>query len=72
MGEKIYINNPNGTKALRVLFKQDLDGASFVSTRQGVRRQDPHYTSGVGNRFFYSWRKARWSQPASARARPST
>lgn len=54
MGEKIYINNPNGTKALRVLFKQDLDGVSFVCyPSRGFRRQDPHYTSGVGNRFFY-------------------
>lgn len=54
MGEKIYINNPNQTKALRVLFKQDIDGVSFVCyPSRGFRRQDPHYTSGVGNRFFY-------------------
>jgi Zn-dependent metalloprotease len=54
IGEKIYISNPNGTKALRVMFKQDLDGKSFSCyPSNGFRRQDPHYTSGVANRFFY-------------------
>jgi len=54
IGEKIYLSNPNGTKALRVMFKQNLDGRSYVCyPSRGFRRQDPHYTSGVGNRFFY-------------------
>ncbi|WP_457098013.1 M4 family metallopeptidase [Lysobacter sp. P5_B9] len=55
IGEKIYINNPNGTKALRQMFKQDLDGGSFVCypSKGFSRRNDPHYTSGVANRFAY-------------------
>ena len=55
IGEKIYISNPNDTKGLRRMFKQDMDGASFVCypSRGFSRRNDPHYTSGVANRFFY-------------------
>jgi Zn-dependent metalloprotease len=55
IGEKIYISNPNGTKALRQMFKQNLDGGSFVCypSRGFSRRNDPHYTSGVANRFAY-------------------
>lgn len=55
IGEKIYASNPNNTKALRRMFKQDLDGASYVCyPSRGFRRSDdPHYTSGVANRFFY-------------------
>ena len=55
IGEEIYISNPNGTKALRQMFKQNLDGASFVCypSRGFSRRNDPHYTSGVANRFAY-------------------
>ncbi|RNF82594.1 peptidase M4 [Lysobacter psychrotolerans] len=57
IGEKIYRSNPGGTKALRVMFKQNLDGASFVCYPSGGFRNkpahDPHYTSGVANRFFY-------------------
>jgi len=55
IGEEIYNSNPDGTKGLRRMFKQDLDGASFVCypSRGFTRRNDPHYTSGVANRFFY-------------------
>ena len=57
IGEKIYLNNPTGTKALRVMFKQNLDGSSFVCyPNRGFKnspQHDPHYTSGVANRFFY-------------------
>ncbi len=54
IGEKIYISNPGGTKALRVMFKQNLDGKSYVCyPGSPFRRQDVHYTSGIGNRFFY-------------------
>lgn len=55
IGEKMIINNPDGTKALRRMFKQNLDGVSFVcyGTRAFTKRNDPHYTSGVTNRFFY-------------------
>ena len=44
-------------KALRVMFKQNIDGASHVCyPRRGFGTKpsdDPHYTSGVANRFFY-------------------
>jgi Zn-dependent metalloprotease len=55
IGEKIYNSNPDGTKALRRMFKQDLDGASVVCypSRGFTRRTDVHYSSGVANRFFY-------------------
>ena len=55
IGEKIYISNPDGTKALRRMFKQNLDGASYVCYKTGgfTTADDPHYTSGVANRFFY-------------------
>jgi Zn-dependent metalloprotease len=55
LGEEIYINNPDGTKALRRMFKQNLDGASFVCyPANGFKpNNDPHYTSGVANRFAY-------------------
>lgn len=59
IGEKIFINNAGGTKALRYMFKQDLDGHSFScygKSRFDPRRfqaNDPHYTSGVANRFLY-------------------
>ncbi|SIP95599.1 M4 family metallopeptidase [Solilutibacter tolerans] len=54
IGEEVYISNPNGTKALRHMFKQNIDGASYVCyPSRGFRREDPHYTSGVANRFFY-------------------
>lgn len=55
IGEEIYMSNPTGTKSLRKMFKQDLDGASFscYPARGFSRRHDPHYTSGVANRFAY-------------------
>jgi len=62
IGEEIYASNPNQTKALRLMFKQDADGRSyscyptggFTASLTGKNEQyDPHNTSGVGNRFFY-------------------
>ncbi|MBN3815307.1 M4 family metallopeptidase [Paraburkholderia sp. Se-20369] len=66
---KFYANNPNdpgnyviGARVtaggLRKMYKQDLDGRSFSCYPSGGfswsnPRHDPHYTSGVGNRFFY-------------------
>ncbi|MBJ2157993.1 M4 family metallopeptidase [Variovorax sp. IB41] len=47
---------------LRKMYKQDLDGRSFVcylnrefkgATKEERAMHDPHLTSGVGNRFFY-------------------
>ncbi|MFK3647880.1 M4 family metallopeptidase [Lysobacter enzymogenes] len=62
IGEKIVKNNPAGTSALRLMFKQDADGASrvcypsggFIAARTGKSDiYDPHFTSGVLNRVFY-------------------
>lgn len=54
IGEKIYKSNPSGTKAMRYMFKQNIDGRSYVCyPSRGFRREDPHFTSGVANRFFY-------------------
>ncbi len=53
IGEKIYLSNPGGTKAFRFMFKPSLDGKSpdcYVST---LGRLNVHYSSGVGNHFFY-------------------
>jgi Zn-dependent metalloprotease len=62
IGEEIYVSNPNNTKALRYMFKPDLDGGSYgcypsngftASQTYQNGPYDPHYTSGVANRFFY-------------------
>lgn len=57
IGEEIYVSNASGTKAMRLMFKQNADGRSYVcypSRGFGTKpADDPHYTSGVGNRFFY-------------------
>ncbi|OED10630.1 M4 family metallopeptidase [Burkholderia sp. A2] len=66
---KFYANNPNDpgnyvigarvvSGGLRKMYKQDLDGRSFSCYPSGGfswsnPRHDPHFTSGVGNRFFY-------------------
>ncbi|KAB0631237.1 peptidase M4 [Burkholderia stagnalis] len=66
---KFYANNPNDpgnyvigarvtSGGLRKMYKQDLDGRSYSCYPSGGfswanPRHDPHYTSGVGNRFFY-------------------
>ncbi|HEX7864401.1 MAG TPA: M4 family metallopeptidase [Variovorax sp.] len=68
---KFYANNANdpgnyviGARilagGLRKMYKQDVDGRSYVCYPQGGfkstqvnPRHDPHLTSGVGNRFFY-------------------
>ena len=66
---KFYANNPNDpgnyvigarvtSGGLRKMYKQDLDGRSFSCYPSGGfswsnPRHYPHFTSGVGNRFFY-------------------
>ncbi len=70
---KFYVNNPNdpgnyviGAKivdgGLRKMYKQDVDGRSFVcypsngftdTSASSGDANNAHYTSGVGNRFFY-------------------
>ena len=53
IGEKIYVSNPNGTKALRYMFKPSLDNASPDCWSSSLGSLDVHYSSGVGNHFFY-------------------
>ncbi|WP_216214000.1 M4 family metallopeptidase [Amycolatopsis aidingensis] len=50
IGEEIDIRG-NGTP-LRYMYDPTLDGNSFGCYQQG-RRADPHYTSGIGNHFFF-------------------
>ena len=54
IGEEIYLNNPTNSKALRYMFKPSLDGGyspdCYSSTLGSL---DVHYSSGVGNHFFY-------------------
>jgi zinc metalloprotease ZmpA len=53
IGEKLYMSNPGGTRALRYMYKPSLDGASpdcYIST---IGSKDVHYSSGVANHFFY-------------------
>ena len=42
-----------GGDALRYMFKPSLDGQSFDCYSSAVTSADPHYSSGVGNHFFY-------------------
>jgi Zn-dependent metalloprotease len=62
IGEEVYPASQGATKALRQMFKQDVDGKSFACYPSGGftasltgqrQKYDPHNTSGVGNRFFY-------------------
>ncbi|KVE24532.1 peptidase M4 [Burkholderia singularis] len=62
---KFYANNPKDPGnyvigaamlpgGLRKMYKQDLDGqSSSCYPNGGFTRTNPHYSSGVGNRFFY-------------------
>lgn len=52
-GEHMYIDNPNGTRALRYMFKPSLDGVSADCYTSDVGTLDVHYSSGVANRFFF-------------------
>ena len=53
IGEHLYKDNPDGTVALRWMFKPSLDGASADCWSSSVANLDPHYSSGVGNHFYY-------------------
>jgi Zn-dependent metalloprotease len=51
IGEEIYAS---GSGALRNMWKQSTDGASYdCYPVGGLTGVDPHYTSGPGNHFFY-------------------
>ncbi|MFH8365476.1 M4 family metallopeptidase [Streptomyces sp. NPDC018031] len=51
IGEKIDING-DGTP-LRYMDKPSKDGASYDYWKRGMGADDPHYTSGPANHFFY-------------------
>lgn len=53
IAEKIYKSNPNGTTALRYMFKPHLDGLSPDCYSGSIGGLDVHYSSGVANHFFY-------------------
>jgi zinc metalloprotease ZmpA len=53
IGEKLYVSNPGESKALRYMYKPSLDGASADCWSAGVGSLNVHYSSGVGNHFYY-------------------
>jgi Zn-dependent metalloprotease len=56
IGEEIYYANVAGSsnqKALRYMYNPGKDGASRNCWSTSVASLDPHYSSGVGNHFFY-------------------
>ena len=52
IGEKLYPDNP-GYYALRYMFKPSLDGRSPDCWSSSVANLDVHYSSGIGNHFYY-------------------
>jgi len=55
-GEQIYAANagdPTPTVALRYMFKPSLDGTSPDCYTSNVGNLDVHYSSGIGNHFYY-------------------
>jgi Zn-dependent metalloprotease len=53
IGEELFPNNANLSKAIRWMFKPSLDGVSYDCYAPGIGSDDVHYTSGPANRFFY-------------------
>jgi Zn-dependent metalloprotease len=53
IGEELYMSNPNGTKALRYMYQPSLDGTSPDCYSSNVGSLDVHYSSAIGNHFFY-------------------
>ena len=66
IGEKLY---KSGTGALRFMYKPSLDGRSANCWSSTVGGLDVHYSSGVGNHFFYLL--AEGSAPAGGPASPT-
>lgn len=65
IGEKLYRSNPGETKALRYMWKPSLDGSSADCWYSGVGSLNVHYSSGVGNHFFYLLAEGSGGTPAS-------
>ena len=53
LGEEIFTDYNPATNYIRRLDKPSLDGASADSWSKSVGRLNVHYSSGVGNHFFY-------------------
>ncbi|RZA13931.1 MAG: M4 family peptidase, partial [Lysobacteraceae bacterium] len=53
IGEKLFTNNAAMNKAIRWMFKPSLDGISYDCYPGSLAGVDPHYSSGVGNHFYY-------------------
>jgi Zn-dependent metalloprotease len=53
LGEEIFTDYNPATNYIRRLDKPSLDGASADSWSRSVGRLNVHYSSGVGNHFFY-------------------
>lgn len=53
IGEELFPNNANMSKAIRWMFKPSLDGASPDCYAGGIGGIDVHYSSGVANHFYY-------------------
>ncbi|MET0581123.1 MAG: M4 family metallopeptidase [Pseudoxanthomonas sp.] len=53
IAEKIFLSNPGNTKALRWMFKPDMDGLSPNCYSSNLGKLDVHFSSGVANHFYY-------------------
>ncbi|MEO7065755.1 MAG: M4 family metallopeptidase [Rhodanobacter sp.] len=53
IGEKVPATNPDGTLALRWMFKPSLDGRSPDCYSSTLGDLDVHFSSGVANHFYY-------------------
>jgi Zn-dependent metalloprotease len=53
IGEKIYLKYPAGNHALRYMYHPSLDGTSPNCYSSNVGSLDVHYSSAIGNHFFY-------------------
>jgi Zn-dependent metalloprotease len=53
IGEKLFPNNADLSKAIRWMFKPSLDKASADCYSPNVGSLDVHYSSGVANHFYY-------------------
>lgn len=53
IGEKLFPNNANMSKAIRWMFKPSLDNVSRDCYSADIGSIDVHFSSGPANRFFY-------------------
>lgn len=72
IGEKLYKSNPGETKALRYMYKPSQDTKSADCWSPTVGSLDVHYSSGVGNHFYYLLAQGSDANPASPTCNGST